>query len=185
MSVNCRKIDEAFSLALVELSSDLHFVRQKTKFDSSRMRELVVDFYIQVFTFLCLAMSWYKSRRKRFKASINKNFYDDVFRRPVDAMQQTVSRIQREAENLTQEDVRSIDTKVSWLVQNQIAGDQSRNDNSEESTKKFQRLSEAILGEKILQTLVEVEVDKRIEERFASSKTRSCTRPKHQSQSYS
>lgn len=172
MSVNHRRIDEAFSLALVELSSDLRFVRQKTKSDSPRMRELVVDFYIQVFAFLCLAMSWYTSKMKRFKASINKNFYKDVFQQPVDAMQQTISRIQREAEDLVQENVRGIDSKVSWLVQNQIAGSQSRNDDSGQTKRKLERLSEKILGEKMLRTLVAVEVDKRVEERFVSSKTR-------------
>lgn len=180
MSVNYQRIDEAFSLALVELSPDLSFVRQKTKFDSPRMRELVVDFYIQVSAFLCLAMSWYTSKRKRFRASINKNFYNDVFQPPVNAMQKTISRIQLEAEDLAQKRIQAIGSGVSWLVQNQIAGNQSRFDDIEETSKRLERLGKEMLGEKMLQTLVAVEVDKRFEERFVSSKTRSFIGPEHQ-----
>lgn len=129
------------------------------------MRRLVVDLYSQVFSFLCLAMSWYAKPFNRFKAALKKNFYDEHFRRPVDSMQKTVKRILDEAEHITQSLVFKTKQNVDLLVALQVTGNESRFDNDEQTNRKF-----ANLGNNVLKTLAALDVDENVESSLVHSK---------------
>lgn len=102
-SVNYQKIAEGFSLALVEMSENLRFVQKKTKVANTReMQRLVVALYVQVFKFLCHAMSFFHKRHKRFLASFNKGFYDKTVKAMVDGIQKTIGDIRNEAQHTTE-----------------------------------------------------------------------------------
>ncbi|KAI0178876.1 hypothetical protein GGR52DRAFT_278194 [Hypoxylon sp. FL1284] len=98
-SVDYAKAAQGFSEALADLSSDLSFVGKNIKIpDSPEMKRCVVNLHAEVFEFLCHAMKWYQSPRRRLRQSFNANFYDENVRKRVKKIQRLVQQVNREAE---------------------------------------------------------------------------------------
>ncbi|KAH6630496.1 hypothetical protein B0J18DRAFT_421300 [Chaetomium sp. MPI-SDFR-AT-0129] len=113
VSVNYTKIAEGFSLAVAEISSDLHLVEGKVELaDTELMRKLVVDFYVQVFEFLCHTMSFFMSSKKRAQSAFNANFYDQTVRRMVAGIQTTFNGILAEATLATERRILEISSQI-------------------------------------------------------------------------
>ncbi|CAP65845.1 uncharacterized protein PODANS_5_10580 [Podospora anserina S mat+] len=115
-SVNYQKIAEGFSLALVEISENLRLVQKKTQVANTKeMQRLVVALYVQVFIFLCHAMSFLHKRHKRFLASFNKGFYDKTVKATVDGIQKTIGDIRNEAQHTTELRIEHMHQKMNDL----------------------------------------------------------------------
>ncbi|VBB73793.1 Putative protein of unknown function [Podospora comata] len=153
-SVNYQKIAEGFSLALVEMSENLRFVQKKTQVaNTNEMQRLVVALYVQVFKFLCHAMSFFHKRHKRFLASFNKGFYDKTVKAMVDGIQKTIGDIRNEAQHTTELRIEHMHQKMNdmepLLVRLQQLGVQTHADTEQQVNVKlaaaavgFQRLGE-------------------------------------------
>ncbi len=91
-----------------------------------------MQLYVQVFRFLCYAMTFYQSRRNRIKASLNQNFYNDQVQKMVNEIQRSVQLIRRESEFMTQSRVENTQIQVYKLADHildlKIAGGDTRND---------------------------------------------------------
>ncbi|CAP67138.1 uncharacterized protein PODANS_1_21530 [Podospora anserina S mat+] len=136
-SVNYQKIAEGFSLALVEMSENLRFVQKKTQVaNTNEMQRLVVALYVQMFKFLCHAMSFFHKRHKRFLASFNKGFYDKTVKAMVDGIQKTIGDIRNEAQHTTELRIEHMHQKMNdmepLLVRLQQLGVQTHADTEQQ-----------------------------------------------------
>ncbi|KAJ2996678.1 hypothetical protein NUW58_g901 [Xylaria curta] len=113
---NYQETAEKFSLALDRVSDGIRLVRKSTKVaDSPDIRRFVVEFFVGIFDLLCHAMSWYRSKTKRFLGALNKNFDKDLDGM-VDTIQQVLKKLSEEANLITQlriQDVHESVTKMS------------------------------------------------------------------------
>ncbi|KUI62526.1 hypothetical protein VP1G_09644 [Cytospora mali] len=139
-------------------------VKRKTEiFDSAEMRRLLVDLYVQIFGFLCYAMSWYTSKRKRARASLNKNFYDKTFKPTVDKIQQTVKGIRDEAKHITEIRIGEMYDGVKRLEDQMLAlrntGNMNRHDDTQQILRRLDDIGGAFdaLGSSSVKALVAVE----------------------------
>lgn len=106
MSVNHKKNAEGFSSALTKIGYKLKSVKRSSKISNTLdMKVLVVNFYIEVFDFLCHSMEWYQKPALRFRASVNKNFYERELKGRIDKVDEAIGRIEQEVKQTTQERV--------------------------------------------------------------------------------
>lgn len=144
-------------MALVDISSDLHFVTKSVGIaDSQEMRRLVVELYVGVFKLLCHAMNWFKRRKNRFFSALNKNFYDDTVQELVNAIQKTVQRVRDESQFIANGRVGRIEDMVDSFLSLRMVGSQSRTDDVETTRRKLDRAREG-LGYSSVRTLQSVE----------------------------
>ncbi|KAF7555178.1 hypothetical protein G7Z17_g2378 [Cylindrodendrum hubeiense] len=156
-STNYKKIAEGFSMALVDISSDLHFVTKSVEIaDSQEMRRLVVELYVGVFKLLCHTMDWFKRKKNRFLSALNKNFYDDTVQGLVHGIRKTVQRVRDESQYIANGRVERIEGMVSHALALRTVGSESRNDNIETTQRKLAHAKES-LGYSSVRTLVSVE----------------------------
>lgn len=74
-SANHQTTGEKISAALSSIYGTLRRAQRHSRIaDTPETQLRLVEIYIKVFEFLCFAMSWYRSRWKRFRKSFNKNF---------------------------------------------------------------------------------------------------------------
>ncbi|KAM6512108.1 hypothetical protein FSOLCH5_009826 [Fusarium solani] len=165
VSIN-HKIAEGFSQAISDVSDHLRSIKKTAQIaDSPDMRRLVIRLYTEVFELLCNGLLWFTSKRKRFGAAFNKNFYDDTVADLVTKIEKTVAAIDREARNISDNPLQEIHQVVvegglqvvDWL---RPLGNQNRRDDTQAIQAKFdvmmERMSEE-LGFQSVQTLEVVE----------------------------
>ncbi|KAL6407016.1 hypothetical protein AUP68_09837 [Ilyonectria robusta] len=156
-STNYKKIAEGFSMALIDISSDLHFVTKSVEIaDSQEMRRLVVELYVGVFKLLCHTMDWFKRKKNRFLSALNKNFYDETVQGLVRGIQKTVQRVRDESQFIANGRVERIEGMVSHALSLRMVGSESRNDDIETTQRKLAFAKES-LGYSSVRTLVSVE----------------------------
>ena len=73
------------------------------------MKKLAVQLYTRYFRFLTHVMSWYTSRRSRFKKSLNQKYWAVEVPKMVADIKIIVSAILREAELATQKKIQSVE----------------------------------------------------------------------------
>ncbi|KAI1479211.1 hypothetical protein F4774DRAFT_138077 [Daldinia eschscholtzii] len=112
-SVNYNKIADGFSQALSEMTADLRTAGRKMEIeDGPDMQKLVSELYVQVFQFLCHAMSYFRKRTKRLRSALNKHFYEKNFKTMVDGIRTTIQKIQQEAAHATEGRIRGLEDRV-------------------------------------------------------------------------
>lgn len=147
--MNYRKIADGFSLALSDIGDHLRSVKATAKIaDTAEMRRLVVELYVEVFELLCRAMSWFVSRKMRFKAALRKNFYDNTVKKLEDRIQKTVRLIRDEAELKTQGYIQeiheTITTNPELLDRLRPVGNWNRRDDTAEIYEKLNKMQEQL-----------------------------------------
>ncbi|KAF7502672.1 hypothetical protein GJ744_005285 [Endocarpon pusillum] len=138
-------IANGFSRALVEISSDLSFSRKQSHIiPTSEIKILVVGLYIQIFQFLGHAMKWYQSWKSRFKAMLNRDFYDTNIEAKVASIKGLVTRIRQEAGLECQKDIKKIAADVAELLhaENHRVADQWANSEVNVTAKLSQMIDE-------------------------------------------
>ena len=80
--------------------------------DGPDMQKLVSELYVQVFQFLCHAMSYFRKRTKRLRSALNKHFYEKNFKTMVDGIRTTIQKIQQEAAHATEGRIRGLEDRV-------------------------------------------------------------------------
>lgn len=144
-------------MALIDISSDLHFVTKSVEIaDSQEMRRLVVELYVGVFKLLCHTMDWFKRKKNRFLSALNKNFYDETVQGLVRGIQKTVQRVRDESQFIANGRVERIEGMVSHALSLRMVGSESRNDDIETTQRKLAFAKES-LGYSSVRTLVSVE----------------------------
>ncbi|KAI1504178.1 hypothetical protein F5X99DRAFT_372746 [Biscogniauxia marginata] len=115
-SANHKTTAEKFSSALGNIIDEMRLVHKHTKVaNTPEIRQLVIEFYISVFEFLCFAMSWYKSKKRRVMGAINKNFNEDEVDSKVNAIQDVLKKLSREANLVAQGRIQDIHKDVRYI----------------------------------------------------------------------
>ncbi|KAH7123501.1 hypothetical protein B0J13DRAFT_566717 [Dactylonectria estremocensis] len=172
VSANYKKIAEGFSMALVDISSDLHFVTKNAEIaDSQEMRRLVVELYVGVFKLLCHTLEWFKRKKNRFFSALNKNFYDDTVDSLVQGIRRTVQKVRDEAQYIANGRVERIEGMVHHALSLRVVGNESRNDNMETTQKKLENAKQS-LGYLSVRTLVSVEEQQTLDRTHQTSRQR-------------
>lgn len=141
MSANYQKIADGFSNALHDISYGLDLIRRELQdFDSPIIRRLLVDLYVKFFKFLSYALSFFCSRKERFKASVNKNFYDKHVYELVQDVLKTTHRIHDETRHITQGRIRIVDKKLDLVM----AAMDNRNGDAESVNRKLTEMADAL-----------------------------------------
>lgn len=166
MSVNHKKIAEGFSQAISDVSDHLRSIKKTARIaDSPDMRGLVIKLYTEVFELLCNGLLWFTSKRKRFGAAFNKNFYDDTVAGLVTKIERTVEAIDREARNISDnrlQEIHQVVVEGGLQVVDRLRplGNQNRRDDTQAIQAKFDVMIERMreeLGFQSVQTLEFVE----------------------------
>ncbi|KAI0376344.1 hypothetical protein F5Y04DRAFT_292774 [Hypomontagnella monticulosa] len=138
-SVNHSHIADGFSLALVEMSSNLRIAKRKREIgDGPEMRRLVAELCVQIFKLLCHAMRYFMSRIHRITSALNRNFYNKIVRTLVDGIQATTQKILREAGHASQLRIYDINRTLGSL---QVTGNGNRNDNDKRIHDKLNQMA--------------------------------------------
>ena len=66
------------------------------------MKNLVIELYIKVFEFLCHAMRWFSSWKKRFSTALRQTFLDEKVKQMGNGIQKTIQKIRDEASHVSQ-----------------------------------------------------------------------------------
>lgn len=144
-------------MALVDISSDLHFVTKNAEIaDSLEMRKLVVELYVGVFKLLCHTLEWFKRKKNRFFSALNKNFYDDTVDSLVHGIRRTVQKVRDEAQYIANGRVERIEGMVHHALSLRAVASESRNDDVETTQKRLENAKQS-LGYSSVRTLVSVE----------------------------
>ncbi|KAH7131326.1 hypothetical protein EDB81DRAFT_808374 [Dactylonectria macrodidyma] len=169
-STNYKKIAEGFSMALVDISSDLHFVTKNAEIaDSLEMRKLVVELYVGVFKLLCHTLEWFKRKKNRFFSALNKNFYDDTVDSLVHGIRRTVQKVRDEAQYIANGRVERIEGMVHHALSLRAVASESRNDDVETTQKRLENAKQS-LGYSSVRTLVSVEEQQALNRTHQTSK---------------
>ncbi|KAH8198582.1 hypothetical protein TruAng_007263 [Truncatella angustata] len=93
-----KEIAEGFCKALAEISDSMRFSRrQSLLYPSERMKMLVILLYIKYIRFLCHTMDWFSSKSKRFKSSLDQDYFRRNVQEKTKDIRDVVTKIQQEA----------------------------------------------------------------------------------------
>ncbi|KAI1363288.1 hypothetical protein F5Y08DRAFT_244578 [Xylaria arbuscula] len=107
---------EKISQALDQITCDINQVKKRAEIaDTPEARGFVTDFFVGIFELLCLIMSWYKSKGKRFLGSLNKSFDKDLNGK-IDAVQKTLQDLSEETNLITQFRVQDMHESVAGIA---------------------------------------------------------------------
>ncbi|KAJ6007443.1 hypothetical protein N7540_011419 [Penicillium herquei] len=145
-SVNYQEIADNLSAGLGTIHKYLRTARQKVELwpNTRYIEYLTVKLYVQVFIFLCRAMSWFSSHWRRLKTSLDKNYYKKEIQPTVEKIQEIVESIQHESVHHTEtttldsnfrlrimeKNIEKVQDKLDTTLEQM--GDKSRNHSPEE-----------------------------------------------------
>lgn len=90
--------------------------RQSLIYPTARMKTLVISLYVKYFKFLGHTMSWFSSKAKRFKTSLDQSFYSKEIEQKTKEISAIVIKIQQEATLQTQGTIEATHDHVMNLV---------------------------------------------------------------------